>query len=101
MTSGFVGGVPLMARVCTRTVRRTLTTSVRRAVPALMREPLNAGLPHEDVNTVAVLRPERYTLVSSPQQRRAGTGVKARKGHWITMSLPLDKPFFLTAVLRC
>ncbi|VEA16999.1 6-phosphogluconate dehydratase [Salmonella enterica subsp. enterica] len=37
-----------------------------------MRELLNAGLLHEDVNTVAGFGLKRYTLEPWAQQRRAG-----------------------------
>lgn len=93
--------VPLMARLYPNGPADINHFRAAGGVPVLMRELLNAGLLHEDVNTVAGFGLKRYTL--EPRSTTASwTGVKARKGHWITMSLPLlISRSLLTAVLRC
>ncbi len=66
-----------------------------------MRELLNAGLLHEDVNTVAGFGLKRYTLEPRLNNGELDWREGAERSLDNDVIASFDKPFFLTAVLRC
>ena len=76
--------VPLMARLYPNGPADINHFRAAGGVPVLMRELLNAGLLHEDVNTVAGFGLSRYTMEPG-STRVSWTGVKVRRSRWTAM----------------
>lgn len=76
--------VPLMARLYPNGPADINHFQAAGGVPVLMRELLNAGLLHEDVNTVAGFGLSRYTM--EPGSTMVNwTGAKGQRSRWTAM----------------